>query len=79
MSAPHLIGPTSGHSGTSPLYQLQKLPVSLNHFISDREYFVRNRKTERVETTVGRVLLYEIVPAAVPFSEVNRTMKKKEL
>src|SRR6202142_3637716 len=30
-----------------------------------------NRKTERVETTVGRVLLYEIVPAAVPFSEVN--------
>jgi len=38
-----------------------------------------NRVTERVETTVGRVLLYEIVPAAVPFSEVNRTMKKKEL
>src|ERR1700688_628515 len=38
-----------------------------------------NRLTERVETTVGRVLLYEIVPAAVPFSEVNRTMKKKEL
>ena len=25
------------------------------------------------------MLLYEIVPAAVPFSEVNRTMKKKEL
>ncbi|MBF6560291.1 MAG: DNA-directed RNA polymerase subunit beta', partial [Candidatus Binataceae bacterium] len=36
-------------------------------------------KTERVETTVGRVLLYEIVPAEVPFGEVNRTMKKKEL
>ena len=34
---------------------------------------------ERVETTVGRVLLSEIVPPAVPFSEVNRTMKKKEL
>jgi DNA-directed RNA polymerase subunit beta' len=34
---------------------------------------------ERVETTAGRVLLYEIVPAAVPFEEVNRTMKKKEL
>jgi DNA-directed RNA polymerase subunit beta' len=38
-----------------------------------------DRKAERVEATVGRVLLYEIVPAAVPFSEVNRTMKKKEL
>jgi DNA-directed RNA polymerase subunit beta' len=35
--------------------------------------------TERVETTVGRVLLYEIVPHVVPFAEVNRTMKKKEL
>ena len=35
--------------------------------------------TERVETTVGRVLLYEIVPPEVPFSEVNKTMKKKEL
>src|SRR5581483_978986 len=34
---------------------------------------------ERVETTVGRVLLYEIVPPVVPFAEVNRTMKKKEL
>jgi DNA-directed RNA polymerase subunit beta' len=33
----------------------------------------------RVETTVGRVLLYEIVPPEIPFSEVNRVMKKKEL
>src|SRR3972149_2399383 len=34
---------------------------------------------QRVETTVGRVLLYEIVPPEIPFSEVNRVMKKKEL
>ncbi|HYB92165.1 MAG TPA: DNA-directed RNA polymerase subunit beta', partial [Candidatus Binataceae bacterium] len=34
---------------------------------------------DRVETTVGRVLLYEIVPPEVPFEEVNRTLKKKEL
>jgi len=33
-----------------------------------------------VETTVGRVLLYEIVPRpAIEFAEVNRLMKKKEL
>ena len=32
-----------------------------------------------VETTVGRVLLYSIVPKDVPFSFVNRLMKKKEL
>jgi len=34
---------------------------------------------ERITTTVGRILLYEIVPHEVPFAEVNRTMKKKEL
>src|SRR5579885_1681950 len=34
---------------------------------------------ERLDTTVGRVLLYEIVPPGIPFAEVNRTMKKKEL
>src|SRR5271155_3923837 len=36
-------------------------------------------KVERIETTPGRVLLYEIVPPGLPFAEVNRTMKKKEL
>ncbi len=35
--------------------------------------------TERVETTVGRVLLFEVVPAGVPFAEVNKTMKRKDL
>ncbi|MGH7815699.1 MAG: DNA-directed RNA polymerase subunit beta', partial [Candidatus Binataceae bacterium] len=34
---------------------------------------------ERVVTTAGRVLLYEIVPPEIPFSEINKTMKKKEL
>jgi len=33
----------------------------------------------RVETTVGRVLLYEVVPPEISFREVNRVMKKKEL
>ena len=31
------------------------------------------------ETTVGRVLLYEIVPPEITFAEVNKVMKKKEL
>ena len=34
---------------------------------------------ELVESTVGRVLLYEIVPHEIPFAEVNKVMKKKEL
>ena len=32
-----------------------------------------------VESTTGRVLLYEIVPREIPFAEVNKLMKKKEL
>ena len=32
-----------------------------------------------VDTTVGRILMYEIVPAEITFAEVNRVMKKKEL
>ncbi|MCK6557234.1 DNA-directed RNA polymerase subunit beta' [Candidatus Binatia bacterium] len=32
-----------------------------------------------VDTTVGRVLLYEIVPPEITFEQVNRVMKKKEL
>ncbi len=34
---------------------------------------------KRVETTVGRILLAEIAPPEIPFSEINRVMKKKEL
>src|SRR5206468_3452557 len=32
-----------------------------------------------IDATVGRVLLYEIVPHEIPFAEVNKVMKKKEL
>src|SRR5438034_8102825 len=32
-----------------------------------------------VETTVGRVLLADVVPPEIPFAEINRVMKKKEL
>ncbi len=32
-----------------------------------------------VDTTVGRILLCEIVPPEISFAEVNRVMKKKEL
>jgi len=34
---------------------------------------------ERYETTVGRILLYDIIPDEIPFSYVNKVMKKKEL
>jgi DNA-directed RNA polymerase subunit beta' len=34
---------------------------------------------ERVRTTVGRVILYEVVPDEIPFSLVNKVMGKKAL
>lgn len=34
---------------------------------------------ELVDTTVGRVLVYEIVPNEIPFSQVNKVLGKKEL
>ncbi|MDH4267141.1 MAG: DNA-directed RNA polymerase subunit beta', partial [Deltaproteobacteria bacterium] len=38
-----------------------------------------NGHTERVETTVGRVLLREILPSEIPFSFINKVLNKKEL
>ncbi len=34
---------------------------------------------EMYDSTVGRVLLYEIVPPQIPFRDVNHVMKKREL
>ena len=36
-------------------------------------------KGERVQTTTGRVLLAEVLPDKIPFSEINRVLDKKEL
>jgi DNA-directed RNA polymerase subunit beta' len=43
------------------------------------EHEANDGRPKLVETTVGRVLLYEICPAEIPFREVNKVMKKKEL
>jgi DNA-directed RNA polymerase beta' subunit len=34
---------------------------------------------EKIQTTVGRILLREIVPEEIPFNVINKVMKKKEL
>ncbi len=36
-------------------------------------------KNELIDTTVGRVLFYEIIPEGVPFSRINKLFVKKEL
>jgi DNA-directed RNA polymerase subunit beta' len=39
----------------------------------------KTAKTTRYETTVGRALLSEILPAGLPFSVLNKPLKKKEI
>ncbi|MGH8712887.1 MAG: DNA-directed RNA polymerase subunit beta', partial [Casimicrobiaceae bacterium] len=39
----------------------------------------RSDKVTRYETTVGRSLLSEILPAGLPFETINRPLKKKEI
>src|SRR5690606_24601901 len=36
-------------------------------------------ETKRIDTTVGRVLLWEIVPAGIPLEMINRPMVKKAI
>jgi len=39
----------------------------------------KHEKITRYETTVGRALLSEILPAGLPFSVIDKAMKKKEI
>ena len=39
----------------------------------------RKDKVTRYETTIGRALLSEVLPAGLPFELLNRTLKKKEI
>ena len=39
----------------------------------------RTEKVTRYETTVGRALLSEILPAGLPFAMINKPLKKKEI
>ncbi|HEY3352016.1 MAG TPA: DNA-directed RNA polymerase subunit beta' [Polyangia bacterium] len=59
--------------------------VAYDHGEVDLQAAIRLRvkdgdgKRQLVDTTVGRVLLYEIVPQRIPFKTVNRVMGKKQL
>ena len=68
---------------------LQEVRAAYDHGCVDLHAVIRCRITDRdeageprarlVETTVGRVLLSEILPPGVPFDYVNKTLNKKAL
>src|SRR5450830_174812 len=55
-----------------------KITVRIKEYDLDLDG-VKTEKTNRYETTVGRALLSEIPPAGLPFSNIDKAMKKKEI
>jgi DNA-directed RNA polymerase subunit beta' len=56
-----------------------RITVRIREADVDRETGARSERLTRYETTVGRALLSEILPAGLPFSVLNRPLKKKEI
>ena len=55
-----------------------KVMVRINEVTLD-ENGNRQEKRTRYETTIGRAILSEILPVGLPFSVVNKALKKKEI
>ncbi|PPC90301.1 MAG: DNA-directed RNA polymerase subunit beta', partial [Methylotenera sp.] len=55
-----------------------KITVRIKEYDVDLDG-VKTEKTTRYETTVGRALLSDILPAGLPFSHIDKALKKKEL
>ena len=56
-----------------------KIHVRLTEYAKDKESGEFTPSTSMVETTVGRALLSEILPKGLPFSNMNKALKKKEI
>ncbi|TNY10752.1 hypothetical protein, partial [Escherichia coli] len=51
----------------------------LTEWTKDKETGEFVPETKLVDTTVGRALLSEILPKGLPFSNINKALKKKEI
>jgi len=56
-----------------------KISVRLTEYVKKKETGEFTPQTNLVDTTVGRALLSEILPKGLPFSHMNKTLKKKEI
>ncbi|MGA8010001.1 MAG: DNA-directed RNA polymerase subunit beta', partial [Thiomonas sp.] len=56
-----------------------RVNVRLTDYEKDKATGTFTPKTAVVETTVGRALLSEILPKGLPFSVMNKALKKKEI
>ncbi|MDP1938827.1 MAG: DNA-directed RNA polymerase subunit beta' [Hylemonella sp.] len=56
-----------------------RISVRLTEYTKDKETGAFTPVTQLVETTAGRALLSEILPKGLPFSNLNKALKKKEI
>jgi DNA-directed RNA polymerase subunit beta' len=56
-----------------------KISVRLTEYEKDKDNGEFTPVTKLVDTTVGRALLSEILPKGLPFSNINKALKKKEI
>ncbi|HUD31857.1 MAG TPA: DNA-directed RNA polymerase subunit beta' [Variovorax sp.] len=56
-----------------------KIAVRITEYTKDKETGEFTPSTSLVDTTVGRALLSEILPKGLPFSNINKALKKKEI
>jgi DNA-directed RNA polymerase subunit beta' len=56
-----------------------KINVRLTEYTKDKESGEFVPSTQLWETTAGRALLSEILPKGLPFSNINKALKKKEI
>ena len=67
--------PTAGYFSS-----LEEVRMAYDHGQLHMQASIRVRHEGKIhQTTTGRVLLYEVVPKAIPFEHVNRAMDKKAL
>ena len=56
-----------------------KIAVRITEYTKNKETGEFTSSTKLVDTTVGRALLSEILPKGLPFSNINKALKKKEI
>ena len=56
-----------------------RISVRMTEYVKDKLTGGFTSETRLVETTVGRALLSEILPKGLPFSNINKALKKKEI
>ena len=56
-----------------------KVAVRITEYTKNKETGEFTPSTSLVDTTVGRALLSEILPKGLPFSNINKALKKKEI